>query len=50
MTRQRPTGVVLVAIWFFLSGVWYSLSGAAVAFFIADATSRGTKVAVRTVG
>jgi len=36
MTRQRPTGVVLVAIWFFLSGVYYSLSGAAVAFFIAD--------------
>lgn len=36
MTRQRPSGIVLVAIWFFLSGLFNAVSGAAVAFFWAE--------------
>jgi hypothetical protein len=36
MTRQRPSGIVLVAIWFFFAGLFNATSGAAVAFFVAD--------------
>ena len=35
MTRQRPSGIALVAIWFFLSGLFNALSGAGVAFALA---------------
>jgi len=36
MNRVRPTGIVLVAIWFFLSGLGYTATGGAVAFLFAD--------------
>ena len=36
MTRQRPSGIALVAIWFFLSGLFNAGIGAAVAFFWAE--------------
>jgi len=36
MARARPTGIVLIVIWFFLSGFGYTLTGAGVAFLMAD--------------
>jgi len=36
MMRQRPSGITLVAIWFFLSGLFNAVIGAAVAFFWAE--------------
>lgn len=36
MPRQRPSGIVLVAIWFFVSGLYNAFSGAGSAFAAAD--------------
>ena len=36
MTRQRPSGITLVTIWLFLSGLFNAGIGAAVAFFWAE--------------